>query len=42
MKRIQKIAVIAAAGSAAWAAALQLSLPTPARVAVLLVRLLLR
>jgi hypothetical protein len=41
MKRILKITGNAAFGCAAWAAALQLSLPTPARVAVLLVRLLL-
>ncbi|WIA31958.1 hypothetical protein OEZ86_002814 [Tetradesmus obliquus] len=41
MKRIYRIAYIAAAGGAAWAAALQLSLPTPARVAVLLAPLLL-
>jgi hypothetical protein len=41
MKRIRKITATAVVGCATWAAALQLSLPTPARVAVLLVRLLL-
>jgi hypothetical protein len=41
MKRIFKITATAVIGCAAWTAALQLSLPAPARVAVLLVRLLL-
>ncbi|KAF6265908.1 hypothetical protein COO60DRAFT_768964 [Scenedesmus sp. NREL 46B-D3] len=41
MKRIHWITVNSFLGCVAWAAALQLSIPTPARVAVLLAPLLL-